>query len=209
MKSSKFIIKVICVLLFVITITGCKSSYTANEPAKYYYVNPSRNIANIGRIAIVELQNDTSYPQMSDDITEALFQALQKKQVFGLTIVRQRDSLWKSLQLEPDTAYTLDQMAAIRQTLKCDGILIGTITDFKPYPHMTIGLRLKLIDLTSGDLLWAIEQIWNSSDKVTSQKIKRYFKDTKGSSNDSNERIVTISPLEFIKYISYDAAQTL
>ncbi len=84
---------------------------------------------------------------MSNDITEALFQSFQKKQVFGLTIVRQRDPLWKSLQLEPDTTYSLEQMAAVRQTLKCDGVLIGTITEFKPYPHMTVGLRLKLIDL--------------------------------------------------------------
>jgi hypothetical protein len=209
MKNYKFLVHLICFCI-VFAFAGCKSPEKVTESSKYYYLNPNSNITNIGRIAIVELQNDSSYPQMSNDITESLFQALQKKQVFGLTIVRQRDALWKSLQLEPDMTYTLDQMAAIRQTLKCDGVLIGTITDFKPYPHMAVGLRLKLIDLTSGDLLWALEQIWNSSDKVTAQKIKRYFKETKSSSsNDSNERMAAISPLEFIKYISYDVAQTL
>jgi hypothetical protein len=209
MKNYKFLVHLTCFCI-VLVFAGCKSPEKVTESSKYYYLNPNRNITNIGRIAIVELQNDSSYPQMSNDITESLFQALQKKQVFGLTIVRQRDALWKSLQLEPDMTYTLDQMAAIRQTLKCDGVLIGTITEFKPYPHMAVGLRLKLIDLTSGDLLWAIEQIWNSSDKVTVQKIKKYFKETKtSSSNDSNERMAVISPLEFIKYISYDVAQTL
>lgn len=164
----------------------------------------------MGRIAIVELQNDSSYPQMSNDITEALFQSLQKKQVFGLTMVRQRDPLWKSLQLEPDATYTLDQMAAIRQTLKCDGVLIGTITEFKPYPHMAAGLRLKLIDLTQGELLWALEQVWNSSDKITEQKIKKYLNETKSSSlKKSNERITSMSPLEFIRYVSFEVAQTL
>ena len=164
----------------------------------------------MGRIAIVELQNDSSYPQMSSDITEALFQSLQKKQVFGLTIVRQRDPLWKSLQLEPDTTYTLEQMASVRQTLKCDGVLIGTITEFEPYPHTAVGLRLKLIDLTSGELRWAIEQVWNSSDKVTEKRIKKYLAETKSSAaNDSNERIAAISPLEFMKYVSYEVAQTL
>ena len=164
----------------------------------------------MGRIAIVELQNDSSYPQMSSNITEALFQSLQKKQVFGLTIVRQRDALWKSLQLAPDTTYTLKQMAAVRQTLKCDGVLIGTITEFEPYPHMAVGLRLKLIDLTSGELLWAIEQVWNSSDKVTERRIRKYLNETRSSlANNSNESITAISPLEFIKYISYEVAQTL
>lgn len=191
-------------------VYGCKSAGTINEHAKYYYQNPSKDLSNMGRIAIVELQNDSSYPQMSSDITEALFQSLQKKQVFGLTIVRQRDPLWKSLQLEPDTTYTLEQMASVRQTLKCDGVLIGTITEFEPYPHTAVGLRLKLIDLTSGELLWAIEQVWNSSDKVTEKRIKKYLAETKSSAaNDSNERIAAISPLEFMKYVSYEVAQTL
>jgi hypothetical protein len=210
MKTS--IIGKIILFLFIMPVifSGCKSAEQVKDSANFYYKNPSRKISNLGRIAIVELQNDSSYPQVSSDITDALFQSLQKKQIFGLTIVRQRDPLWKSLQLEPDTTYTLDQMAAVRQTLKCDGVLIGTITEFKPYPHMSVGLRLKLIDLTTGDLLWALEQVWNSSDKITEQKIKKYFKETKSASAaDSNERIAAISPLEFIKFISYEVAQTL
>jgi hypothetical protein len=189
---------------------GCRSTGIVRERAEFYYQNPRKDLSSMGRIAIVELQNDSSYPQMSSNITEALFQSLQKKQVFGLTIVRQRDALWKSLQLAPDTTYTLEQMAAVRQTLKCDGVLIGTITEFEPYPHMAVGLRLKLIDLTSGELLWAIEQVWNSSDKVTERRIRKYLNETRSSlANNSNESITAISPLEFIKYISYEVAQTL
>lgn len=210
MKNKKSLQILIYMILLNLVISGCKSPGNAGEPEKYYYLNPNKKISNIGRIAIVELQNDSSYPKMSNDITEALFQSLQKKQVFGLTIVRQRDSLWKSLQLEPDTTYTLEQMAAVRQTLKCDGVLIGTITEFKPYPHMAAGLRLKLIDLTGGELLWAIEQVWNSSDKITERKIKKYLDVTRSSySNNANERITTVSPLEFIRFISYEVAQTL
>jgi hypothetical protein len=210
MKSSGYVNILIYIFFIAAAFSGCTNTVSISDSEKYYYQNPNKNISNIGRIAIVELQNDSSYPQMSNDITEALFQTLQKKQIFGLTIVRQRDPLWKSLQLEPDTTYTLDQMAAVRQTLKCDGVLIGTITEFKPYPHMAVGLRLKLIDLTSGELLWAIEQVWNSSDKITEKRIKKYLNETKGSlSNDSNERIAVVSPLEFIKYVSYEVAQTL
>ena len=76
--------------------------------------------------------------------------------------------------------------------------------------HMAVGLRLKLVDLTNGELLWAIEQVWNTSDKITEKKIKKYLSDKKSSlSNDSNERIAVVSPLEFIRYISYEVAQTL
>ncbi|MBN2588257.1 MAG: hypothetical protein JXA96_00210 [Sedimentisphaerales bacterium] len=210
MKILRIVKIIICLFFYSLITIGCRSPFNEVDSAQYYYQNPNKNISDIGRIAIVELQNDSSYPQMSNDITESLFQSLQKRQVFGLTVVRQRDPLWKSLQLEPDTTYSLEQMAAVRQTLKCDGVLIGTITEYKPYPHMTMGLRLKLIDLTDGELLWAIEQVWSGSDKITEHKIKKYLKETKSSySQNSNERITAISPLEFIRYISYEVAQTL
>ena len=178
MKMRNLVKIIICILFYSLITTGCKSHVKEVDSAQYYYQNPNQNLSKIGRIAIVELQNDSSYTDTSNDITDNLFQALQKRQVFGLTIVRQRDPLWKSLQLEPDTTYSLEQMAAIRQTLKCDGVLIGTITDYKPYPHTTIGLRLKLIDLTEGELLWALEQVWSSSDKITEKKIRKYLKET-------------------------------
>ncbi|MHC4596496.1 MAG: hypothetical protein ACYS19_16335, partial [Planctomycetota bacterium] len=166
-------------LLLAVLSSGCTiyGVFGDSAPAAdYYYLNPDKRLATIGRVAIVELNNDSSYTQISTDITESLFQALQKKQVFGLTVVGQQDASWRSLQLDFDSTYTLEQIIAIRETLKCDGILIGTITEFRPYPHMAVGLRLKLLDLRDGQLLWALEQVWDNADKTTESRIKSYFK---------------------------------
>ena len=200
-------------LLLAVLSSGCTiyGVFGASAPAAdYYYLNPDKRLATIGRVAIVELNNDSSYPQISTDITEALFQALQKKQVFGLTVVGQHDASWRSLQLDFDSTYTLDQIMAIRETLKCDGILIGTITEFRPYPHMAVGLRLKLLDLRDGQLLWALEQVWDNADKTTESRIKSYFKAQKRSGFASlREQLAAVSSLEFIKFVSYEVAETL
>jgi hypothetical protein len=72
-----------------VILSGCRF-YSASAPvADYYYLNPDKNLSATGRVAIVELDNNSSYPQISADVTESLFQALQKKQVFSLTVVRQ------------------------------------------------------------------------------------------------------------------------
>jgi len=198
------------VLLLAALLPGC-SAYRAPSPAAdYYYLNPNKNLAAIGRVAIVELDNDSSYPQISTDVTEALFQALQKKQIFGLTVVRQHDPSWRSLQLDSASAYGLDQILAIRETLKCDGVLIGTVTEFRPYPHMAVGLRLKLLDLRDGQLLWALEQVWDSADKTTEKRIKKYFQHEKRSGfAPLHEQLAAVSPLEFVKFVSYEVACTL
>jgi hypothetical protein len=200
-------------LLLAVLSSGCTiySVFEGSAPAAdYYYLNPDKRLTEIGRVAIVELNNDSSYPQISTDITEALFQALQKKQVFGLTVVGRHDASWRSLQLDFDSTHTLDQIMAIRKALKCDGILLGTITEFRPYPHMTVGLRLKLLDLTDGQLLWALEQVWDGADKTTEYRIKKYFQSQKRSgSAPLREQLTAVSSFEFIKFVSYEVAATL
>lgn len=204
-RVSRFVLLVLAVLQ-----SGCRTNQPPAPSAAYYYLNPDKTMTAVGRVAIVEMENNSSYPQVSADVTTDLFQALQKRQVFGLTIVRRDDPSWKSLQLEADSTYRLDQMLSVRETLKCDGLLVGTITEFRPFPHMAVGLRLKLLDLRDGQLLWALEQVWDSADKTTEKRIKEYFKSEKRDSfAPLNEQLAAVSPLEFIRFVSFEVAQTL
>jgi hypothetical protein len=75
---------------------------------------------------------------------------------------------------------------------------------------MAIGLRLKLLDLRDGELIWAIEQIWDIADKKTESRIKRYFKSQKSTDfTPMYRQLLDVSPLEFIRFISYEVAETL
>ena len=209
--SLSHISPVTILFLPAVLLSGCITYYSDSAPAAdYYYINPVKSLSTIGRVAIIELENDSAYPAISNDVIEKLYQALQKKQVFGLTVVRQSDSLWRSLQLDFNSQYTLDQISAIHETLKCDAILMGTITEFRPYPHMIIGLRLKILDLRDGQLLWALEQVWDSADKTTEYRIKDYFRSQKRSGYEPlHEQLASVSSLEFIKFVSYEVAETL
>lgn len=194
-----------------VLLSGCITYYSGSAPsADHYYINPNKSLSTVGRVVIVGLDNNSSYPEISGDVTEKLYQALQKKQIFGLTVVRQDEPLWRSLQVDLDSKYTLDQIIAIHETLKCDALLLGTITEFRPYPHMIIGLRLRMLDLRDGQLLWALEQVWDSADKTTEYRIKEYFRSQKRSGYAPlQERLASVSSLEFIKFVSYEVAETL
>ena len=210
-------------LLLPVLLSACQFQRVSEPLPEYYYLNQDKDLSTVGRTALVELDNKSSYPQISTDVTETLFQALQKKQPFGLAVVHRNNPAWRSLQLDLNSpyqtqnsalavppTYTLEQLTAIRKTLKCDAVLIGTISQFKPYPHMAIGLRLKLVDLRDGQLLWALEQIWDNSDKTTEYRIKNYFQYQKRSGfAPLREQLVTVSPLEFIKFVAYEVAETI
>lgn len=203
--------KVKTVFLFLLVLlSGCGFNTIYKPAANYYYLNPNKDLSAMGRTTLVELANDSAFPQISADVTEALYQALQKKQLFSQAIVRQSDPSWQKLQLNLNTAYTLEQLSAMRKTLKCDAVLIGTVTGFEPFPHLTIGLRLKLIDLADGQLLWALEQIWDTTDKTTQDRINNYYRHhLLPGSKTLQENLGTVSSLKFVKFVAYETAETL
>jgi len=198
-------------LLWLALLPGCRVIYrTAAPDSDYYYLNPHKNLPAVGSVTIVELDNDSSYPQISADMTEAIFQALQKEQLFSVTVVRQNDPAWRGLQMDTNSAYTLEQLCAMRKALKCNAIMTGTVTTYQPYPHLTIGLKLKLVDLNDGQLLWALEQIWDTTDKTTETRIKNYFQ-TQMPHNYAScaEQLVGVSSLKFVKFVAYEVTGTL
>ncbi|MFB0524724.1 MAG: hypothetical protein ACETVZ_04240 [Phycisphaerae bacterium] len=208
--QGRLLLFVICLLVLMVLKAGCQFRTASVPKADCYYLNPDKDLCTIGRVAIVELDNDSGLPQISADITEALFLALQKKQIFGLTMVCQDEPAWRSLQLDLGSTYSLEQLLAIRKTLKCDAVLVGTITQYKPFPHMAIGLRMRLLDLKDGQLLWALEQVWDSADKTTESRIKNYLQSQMRSGlAPLREQLVVVSPLKFIKFVAYEVAETL
>ncbi len=196
--------------LFLAGLQGGCDSAQENGMADAFYLNPYKDLSTLGRVALVELDNSSAYPQISADLTEALFVALQKKQIFGLTIVDHDNPAWRGLQENLDSLQALRQLLAMREALKCNGLLVGTVTEYTPYPHMSIGIRLKLLDLTDGQLLWGLEQVWDSSDRDIQKRIKHYFKDDLRTGFASlREEMVVVSPLKFGKFVAYEVAATL
>jgi len=178
--------------------------------ADYYYINPAVDFSRLGRVTVVEPTNDTSYPEISADMSRCLFEALQKRQLFGCTLVRRSERAWSSLQVEADGSYGLEELAAMRKKLGSSAVMVGRITKYQPYPHMSMGLRLRLISLTDGRLLWAVEQVWDSSDIWARRRIGQYFRTrVEDGFAPLGEELVAVSPLEFFKFVAYETAQTL
>lgn len=204
-KSKHGITTILGSLLLVIC-SAC-SVYNSSAQQSYYYLNPNRDLAEIGRVVLLEFNNNSNYPQISSDVTKALFYAIQKKQLLGLSVVYQDDPVWQNLELNSVKTLSLQQLSSLRKTLQTRAVLIGTVTEYRPYPHMIIGLSLKLIDLTDGEMLWAVEQIWDSTDKTTQNRIKKYY--SKSDAASLRQQLGRTSPLMFTKFVTDEVAQTL
>lgn len=188
---------------------SCESS-SKGTMADSYYLNANKDLRELGRVTLVELDNTSNSPDISRDVTKALFLELQKKQVFSVATVGRKDPAWQALQENLDSPQAMQALLLIREKFKSNGLLVGTITEYRPYPRLAIGLRLKLIDLADGQLLWGVEQVWDSTDRNVQKRMQAYYrKDRRSDANPLPEELVAVSPLEFIRFAAYEIAQTL
>ncbi len=198
------------ILLVPVACLGCSRHRSPAASGAVLHPAPSKNLCGIRTLCIFELQNNTSYPQVSADVTESLFEAIQKLNLFDLSILKASDPGRKNLKINTDSPNNLEQLLAARKMLGVDSILIGTVTSYKPYPHMSMGLHLKLIDLREGRILWKMEQVWDTADKTTAERIKKYFnQQLRSDFSPLDEKLAILSPINFMKFVTYDVARTL
>lgn len=202
---------VFAVLLITLGATGgCHSAGDNSGMEGAFFLDSNKDLSALGRVALVELDNTSDYPQISAEMTEALYLAIQKQQVFGIGVVHQDDQTWRTLQEDINSLQAMKQLSVMRETLRSNGLLLGTITEYQPYPHMVISLRLKLLDLTDGELIWGLEQVWDSTDKDIQKRIQRYFgQQLRAGHSRLSEELVAVSSLNFCKFVAYEVAATL
>jgi hypothetical protein len=162
------------------------------------------------RVLIVPLAHETNGPNASPGMTAALVEHIQERRLFQRIVETPVEGADGAPLISGSRPLSLKDLSQIRRQTDCDSVLLGTITSFSSYPNLKIGLHLRLVDLRDSRILWAIQQIWDSSDKATQERIERYFHDKLGESYDPLRwRLATVSPAAFETFVAYEVAQTL
>jgi len=192
----------------VLLSAGCGEEQAA-APLRYYISSPQEVMA-VRRIVFIALEHNEHYPRIAGNMTESLYQSLQRKDLFHVELVQRTDPVCEGLPISLDGGFTMNELAEIRQRLKCDAVLFGKITHFQQYPVMKIGLYLQLVDLRKGKAIWSIDHTWDSTNKDAEASLKRYFqKELRGAYAPVNWEMAIMSPLLYQKYVAWEATETL
>lgn len=200
---------VIILLLNALMLPGCMISRTVVPERGHYYVDPHVDFTCVGKVVVFELDNRTNSSDIEINLTKAIANGLEKKHIFSVKTLTKTDPQWTNLDLEQVDNYTFQELMDIRNLLNADAVMYGTITEHNPYPHMSMGMHLKLIDLHSGDLLWAFEQVWDTSDKRVECRMKMFYDGNMREGYEPlNWRLFISSPKAFNKFVVQEVAQT-
>lgn len=204
-------LKIVLLILLGVFLSGCGMYYSPEPPIiGRYYLNPARSISQVGKVVVIELDNYSAHPQISADFTEALSEAMAKRNLFGQDIIYRGSAVYNSLQLDESSTNNMQRLAAVRASAKADAVLVGAIIQYQAYPHMTVGIRVKLIDLQDGQLLWAVQQVWDSRDKAVQESMRYFFRTQRGAGYEPlGWRLGIVSPRHFREFVAFEIARTL
>lgn len=196
--------------VMIIPLSSCTLYRPVVGETGHYYINPYADFSTVGKTVVFELDNLSTRPELSTDLTEAVTEAIRKRHLFSLSTLYRAESAWRKLDLNGSSSYSLEELSVIRQQLKADAVLFGRITRYYPYPHLLVALHLKLVDLRNGKLLWATEQVWDSTDKRVERRMRLYFNTRmRAGFQPLDWELLITSPRAFNKFVAYEVAQTL
>jgi hypothetical protein len=92
-----------------------------------------------------------------------------------------------------------------------DGVLFMDVTHYFPYQPVSIGVRAKLVDVKTGQIQWAFDHLFDSSQPAVSDAAQRYYV-THSNSNvavPADGSSILQSPGRFSRYVAGEMFRSL
>jgi len=194
--------------LALLALAGCGERKAALAPVPAYVRSPQA-IWRLRRVVLVELDSQAGPPEVAKSLSESVRVAFGARRAFTLDSAPASEPGVFAIAPSEGPRLTLEQLAKLRSAFGCDAVMIGSVDGFAPYPDARLAVRLWLIDLRSGRLLWGVDHAWQVSDPATAEKMNRYFGSLGGGDGDDAIRLAQMSPRAFGEFVAWDLARAL
>ena len=186
---------------------GCRG---AQAPPIGYFLRGDLRQMQLGRVVFVELGGDDPQRDVASGTSGALYRAIHAKNLFHVDVVPADHKALRGLHVNRPGGLTLRDLSDLRTALGCDALMVGSMTEFRPYPRMHMGLYLRLLDLRRGRLLWGVDHVWEATEKATQKRIEGFYRRVMREGNDPVESdLASVSPRAFQKFIAWEVAESL
>jgi hypothetical protein len=100
-------------------------------------------------------------------------------------------------------------LESLQESYGCDAVFFCRLTTFHAYAPLAIGWRMKLVDVHTGQILWAGDELLDSSLPTVRDDARRYQKNREISTRASDGWVIENSPRRFGEYAAAQLLATL
>ena len=160
------------------------NSYSSgHRPQEFHpdniFSGPGKLSAKTLRVAVLPLaaeNNRGDLPEGCEALTPVVWEQAVKARRFEAVTVN-ADKLraatgraaWTGGEVLPADFYD-----SLRREYGCDAVLFGEVTAFRAYAPLAVGWRFKLVDVRTGQVLWAADEIFDAADKNVAKAAQRF-----------------------------------
>lgn len=182
---------------------------------KNVYSEPSPWIMTLHRVAVLPMacdESDTVKVTGRTTLEPILLMELSKMRHFECVTIS--PETMKKLSNRPNWSSTdrlpRNLMDVIEKETGGEAVLFVELTQYRPYAPMVIGWNLKLVDLRTEKILWAVDETFDAGEKTVANSARRFQMDRQRPNPVLAEsRQVLSSPRLFGQYTAHAIAETL
>jgi hypothetical protein len=162
-------------LLAALSPTGCRLPHPPQQKRINTYLAEPADLASVRRIMVLPFVAESSAPVDCDEVRDAFLTELQKLRRFEL--VPLPASALETQMLQTSLRHgrlSTEAMVRLCDRYALDGVLVGTVTSWRPYTPIHLGMRTHLISIHSGAVVWAVDAIYDANDRTTISDLREF-----------------------------------
>lgn len=140
-----------------------------------HFVSDPRDFDTVRRVMVLPFDRSPGINVGVEGIREAFISELSKLQRFEVMPLPDRASEHAAIHASVLRGrLSTDALVALSERYQVDGVLIASVTSYRAYPPMNLGLRVQLVSLHSGRTVWAAEGHYDANDARVIEDIEHY-----------------------------------
>jgi hypothetical protein len=131
------------------------------------------------RVAVLPVAAQTAVGDLAEGcaaLTPALWEQLGKTGKFEVVAVdgdRLRQAAGRANWTGTETLPP-DFFGYLRREYACDGVLFAELTTYRAYAPLAVGWRFKLVDVRSGQIIWAADEVFDAARPAIFRAAQRF-----------------------------------
>jgi hypothetical protein len=185
-------------------LPACAGAGHVPKTINHYLAEPG-DLANVRRIMVLPFAQQPGVQADCAKVRDAFVTELQKLRRFEVvplpTDAREDDELNASL---AHGRLSTDAMVRLCNRYALDGVLVGSVTAWRPYTPPHLGMRTQLLSVHSGAPVWAVDAIYDSSDRTTVDDLQHFVAHTqRDDGNLHGWEMNLLAPGKFTTYVAH------
>ncbi|MBN1916615.1 MAG: hypothetical protein JW889_01795 [Verrucomicrobia bacterium] len=129
----------------------------------------------IRRVAVMPFIDRSRYAAASTQLTESFVSELRKARRFDVTESRVDEPLAQLTAARG--SFDAVKVRLLGETLNVDAVVVGEITEYRPYRPLAIGLRIVMVDTRSGRVVWTVDEMFDTDELAVANLARAYYYD--------------------------------